>query len=793
MIRRLGNVFVLDTPNTTYAFRVIPSGQLEHLYYGEKITIDSEEEAQVLVEKLLCPPGNTVCYSKEHMNFSLEDIRLEMSSYGKGDIREPFIEVTHSDGSYTSDFVFADAQIKSGKTPYETLPGSYEENDEVEELIITLKDNSYNLTLELHYYAFLNHDVISRSAKFVNTSEEPVTLNRLLSAQLDFETADFMLSTFHGAWAREMKRFDVSVSAGKVVNESTCGTSSNRANPFIMLSKADTSEDKGICYGLNLVYSGNHYEAVEVSPYGKTRVVSGINPTMFEFHIEAGECFEAPEAVMTFSKNGFNGMSQNMHRFVKDCIVRGTWKKKVRPVLLNSWEAAYFDINESKLLKLAKAGKDVGIELFVMDDGWFGTRDDDTQALGDWYPNLKKLPNGIEGLAKKVNNLGLDFGIWVEPEMVNENSELYRAHPDWVMEIPGKPHSEGRNQRILDFSNPDVVDYMTKQMEKVFSSGNIAYVKWDMNRIFSDYFSQHLPANRQKEVGHRYMMGLYKMLESLNKSFPNILFEGCASGGNRFDLGMLCYFPQIWASDDTDAIYRVSGQTGYSYGYPMSTVSAHVSDCPNHQTLRNTPIATRFQVAAFGVLGYECNLCEMRKEEVKDIKAQIELYKKWREVLQFGDFYRGRSGNIYEWTCVSPDKNKAVGMMLQQLFSANTHFEQYTPKGLDNEKKYLFYNRELTFDLKEFGGLINQVAPIHIKQNSILHNIIAKVVHMPGEKECCVGSGSLLMESGVKLKQGFGATGYSEDIRFSQDFASRMYFMAVIDDVETETHDKGMN
>ena len=793
MIRRLGNVFVLDTPNTTYAFRVIPSGQLEHLYYGEKITIDSEEEAQVLVEKLLCPPGNTVCYSKEHMNFSLEDIRLEMSSYGKGDIREPFIEVTHSDGSYTSDFVFADAQIKSGKTPYETLPGSYEENDEVEELIITLKDNSYNLTLELHYYAFLNHDVISRSAKFVNTSEEPVTLNRLLSAQLDFETADFMLSTFHGAWAREMKRFDVSVSAGKVVNESTCGTSSNRANPFIMLSKADTSEDKGICYGLNLVYSGNHYEAVEVSPYGKTRVVSGINPTMFEFHIEAGECFEAPEAVMTFSKNGFNGMSQNMHRFVKDCIVRGTWKKKVRPVLLNSWEAAYFDINESKLLKLAKAGKDVGIELFVMDDGWFGTRDDDTQALGDWYPNLKKLPNGIEGLAKKVNNLGLDFGIWVEPEMVNENSELYRAHPDWVMEIPGKPHSEGRNQRILDFSNPDVVDYMTKQMEKVFSSGNIAYVKWDMNRIFSDYFSQHLPANRQKEVGHRYMMGLYKMLESLNKSFPNILFEGCASGGNRFDLGMLCYFPQIWASDDTDAIYRVSGQTGYSYGYPMSTVSAHVSDCPNHQTLRNTPIATRFQVAAFGVLGYECNLCEMRKEEVKDIKAQIELYKKWREVLQFGDFYRGRSGNIYEWTCVSPDKNKAVGMMLQQLFSANTHFEQYTPKGLDNEKKYLFYNRELTFDLKEFGGLINQVAPIHIKQNSILHNIIAKVVHMPGEKECCVGSGSLLMESGVKLKQGFGATGYSEDIRFSQDFASRMYFMEVIDDVETETQDKGMN
>ena len=786
MIRRLGNVFVLDTPNTTYAFGIIPSGQMEHLYYGERIILDSEEEAVVLMEKRACPPGNAVCYSLEYTNFTLEDIRLEMSSYGKGDIREPFIEVTHSDGSYTSDFVFSDAVIKHGKTAFETLPGSYEENDLVDELVITMKDANYDLTLELHYYAFLNHDVISRSAKLINTSDHPITLERLMSTQLDFETADWTLSTFHGAWAREMKRFDVSVNAGKFVNDTYCGCSSNRANPFIMLSKADTIEDRGSCYGLNLIYSGNHYEAVEVSAYGKTRVVCGINPKSFQFHLAPGELFEAPEAVMTYSKNGFNGMSQNMHAFVRECIVRGAWKKKTRPVLLNSWEAAYFDINESKLLKLAKAGKEAGVELFVMDDGWFGTRDDDTQSLGDWYPNTKKLPNGVAGLAEKVNDLGLDFGIWVEPEMVNVNSDLYRAHPEWVMEIPGKPHAESRNQRILDFANPEVVEYMTKQMENVFSSGNIAYVKWDMNRIFSDYYSQHLPAERQKEVAHRYMMGLYKMLESLNKSFPHILFEGCASGGNRFDLGMLCYFPQIWASDDTDAIYRVSGQTGYSYGYPMSTVSAHVSDCPNHQTLRNTPMATRFQVAAFGVLGYECNLCEMKKEEVKDIKEQIALYKKWREVLQFGNFYRGRSGNIYEWTCVSEDKTKAVGMMLQVLFSANTHFEQYMPKGLKEEEKYLFYNRELTFNLKEFGGLINQVSPIHIKQNSLLHNAISKLIRMPGEKECCIASGKLLMESGVKLKQGFGATGYSEDIRFSQDFSSRMYFIEEVTDEITE-------
>lgn len=781
MIRRLGNVFVLDTPGTTYAFGVIASGQLEHLYYGEKITIDTEEEAAVLAEKRLSLPGNTVAYSAEHGNLSLEVIRLEMSGHGKGDIREPFIEVTHADGSYTSDFVFADAEIKAGKTPFETLPGSYEENDEVDELVITMKDHHYHLTLELHYFVFREYDVITRSARFCNTSEEKVLLDRLLSAQLDFETADWNLTTFHGAWAREMKRYDMSACACKIVNESYCGCSSNRSNPFIMLSRKETGEDTGACYGLNLIYSGNHYEAVEVSAFGQTRVVAGINPKSFQFHLEPGAVFEAPEAVMTYSGQGFNGMSQNMHRFVRECIVRGEWKKKIRPVLLNSWEAAYFNISESKLLRLAKAGKEAGVELFVMDDGWFGTRDDDTRSLGDWYPNLKKLPNGIKGLAEKVNRLGLDFGIWVEPEMVNVNSDLYRNHPEWVMEIPGKPHSESRTQRILDFSNPELVEYMTGQMENVFSSGNIAYVKWDMNRIFSDYYSQMLPPERQKEVAHRYMMGLYRMLESLNKSFPHILFEGCASGGNRFDLGMLCYFPQIWASDDSDALYRVSGQTGYSYGYPMSTVSAHVSDCPNHQTLRRTPLDSRFQVAAFGVLGYECNLCEMSREDVAAIKEQITLYKEWREVLQYGDFYRGRAyDNIYEWTCVSPDKQKAVGFEMQVLFNPNTHFETYTPKGLHPDWKYQFTNRQLKINIKDFGGLINQVIPFHIKPDSFVHNAAAKLVKLPGEKESYIASGRLLMDGGVKLKQGFGATGYAEDIRFTTDFSSRMYFMQTV-------------
>lgn len=778
MIRQLGKVFVLDTAHTTYCFRVLETGQLEHLYYGSYIRIGSEQEAEALFEKHAFAPGNSILYDQQHPQYSLEDMRLEMSGYGKGDIREPFVEVIHADGSATQDFVYAHAKICEGKAPLKTLPSSYEEQGQVDELVVTLIDHSYAIELELHYYVFLNYDIISRSAKLINKSEETVRLTRLLSMQLDLETDDWVLSTFNGGWAREMKRYDIPIRIGKHVNASYCGCSSSRANPFVMLSKEQTTEDAGACYGFNLIYSGNHYEAAEVNAYGKTRVVSGINPQSFCFLLEPQEEFEAPEAVMTFSGNGFNGMSQNMHDFVRNCIVRGEWKEKERPVLLNSWEAAYFNFNESRLLRLAKEAKNVGIELFVMDDGWFGERNDDSHSLGDWdIVNAKKLPSGLKGLADKIKGLGLDFGIWVEPEMVNEQSVLYRKHPEWVMRIPGKPHSMGRNQYILDLANPQVADYMTELLTGVFSSTDISYVKWDMNRTFSDYYSPDLPPERQGEMAHRYIMGLYRMMKELTERFPKILFEGCAAGGNRFDLGILCYFPQIWASDDTDALYRVNGQTGYSYGYPMNTVSAHVSACPNHQTLRTTPLSTRFAVAAFGALGYECNLCDMKKEELDEIKAQISLYKEWRSTLQTGRFYRGRNGNIHEWTCVSKDQTRAVGMILQELVTPNMQFEQFFPKGLDVDKTYNLYNRDLRYNIKEFGDLVNTASPVHIRQDSIVHNILAKFVTMPGEKEAAAVSGSLLMEGGYKLKQGFGATGYNEEVRFFQDFGSRLYFM----------------
>lgn len=778
MIEIRDGFYTLHTLQTTYAFRVMETGQLEHLYYGRKIAV---EDPSVLVEQHSFAPGNTVAYDQEHTNFTLEDMCLETSGYGKGDIREPFVEVIAADGSATTDFVFESAEKVEGKEPLATLPSSYDETGKVEHLLVTMKDKNHGYTMELHYFVFEESDVIVRSTKFINTSEEAVKLDRLMSTQIDFNESGLVVTTFNGHWTKEMNKYQTTVNIGKFVNSSYTGGSSNRSNPFFMLSHADTSEEIGDCYGLNLVYSGNHYEAIEVNAFEKTRVVTGINPNGFSFHLEPGESFEAPEAVMTYSHRGYAGVSAHMHQFVKENIVRGAWKHKTRPVLLNSWEAAYFDISESSLLKLAKAGKDVGVELFVMDDGWFGERHDDKRALGDWTPNAKKLPGGLNGLCKKVNDLGLDFGVWIEPEMVNVDSDLYRAHPEWSMEIPGMDHSEGRNQRVLDFANPEVVDYMIEQMKNVLGSANISYVKWDMNRIFSDCYSQYLPKDRQEEVAHRYIVGVYRLAAALNEAFPEILFEGCASGGNRFDLGMLCYFPQIWASDNTDAVSRLAIQNGYSYGYPMSVVTAHVSSCPNHQTLRVTPLASRFAVASFGVLGYECNLCDASKEDLAEIKEQIALYKKYREVWQTGDFYRVAAGNQYQWTVVSKDKKTAIGMIMQREVQPNFMFAKFVAKGLDPDKKYHFFGQQRKYNIKEFGDLVNTVAPIHIKQDSLVHNTLAKFIKMDGETEDCVCSGDALMYEGIKLKQGFVATGYSDEVRHFPDYASRLYFMEEVE------------
>jgi len=775
MIKADGKVFFLNTKNTTYAFRVLETGQLEHMYYGRLIHTD---EPSVLVEKRAFAPGNTITYDDEHQDITLEDVRLEMSAIGKGDLREPMLEVICADGSTSTDFIYDSYKIIKGKPEFKTLPSSYDENDNVETLNITLKDRNHGFTLILSYYVFEECDVISRSAKFVNTSQEAVTLTRMLSMLMDFDHPNMKISSFHGGWTREMNKCDIVLPAGKYVNSSFTGTSSNRTNPLFMISEPDSCEVAGNVWGFNLVYSGNHYSATEVSSFKKTRVVYGINPQNFAWTLEAGEEFEAPEAVMTYSSAGFRQMSLNMHDFVRNHITRGHWKFKERPVLINSWEAAYFDFDEKKLLKLAKTAKEAGAELFVMDDGWFGDRNDDHRALGDWnIINKKKLPGGLEGLSKKLADIGILFGLWVEPEMINVDSELYRNHPDWAIDIPGMNHSEGRFQRLLDLCNPEVVDYMIDRMREVFSTPGLSYVKWDMNRNFSDYYSKYLPKEKQLEVGHRYVLGLYRMLKTLTEEFPELLIEGCASGGNRFDLGALCYYPQIWGSDNTDAVSRLAIQDGYSYGYPQSTYTAHVSACPNHQTLRVTPLESRFAVAAFGVLGYELNLNDMKSEDIAAVKAQIELYKQYRNTLQFGDFYRHKADNIYEWSIVDKDKNISVAMLMQQKVIAGDQYLKLDLAGLDPETKYHFFGRKLEYNVKGFGDLVNTVSPIHIKQDSLVHNIVAKFVKMPGENEDAISYGDALNSNGVKLVQSFVGTGYNEDVRYFPDFGARLYFI----------------
>ena len=774
MIKADGKNFILNTRNTSYVFRVIETGQLEHLYYGRLIHGD---EPSVLNEKRVFAPGNTVTYNGDHPELSLEDIRLETSAIGKGDYREPMVEVVCADGSSTLDFIYDSYKVLDKKPDFKDLPSSYDENGKVQTLEVSLKDKNHGFTLVMSYSVFEDCDVIVRSAKFINSSDDKVKLTRMLSMLMDYDKPGMKITSFHGSWTREMNKSQLVLPAGKYVNSSFTGTSSNRCNPFFMISDADATETDGDVWGFNLVYSGNHYSATEVSPWGKTRVAYGINPQNFSWTLEAGEEFQAPEAVVTYSPSGYRQMSLNMHDFVREHITRGEWKKKERPILINSWEAAYFDFTEKTLVKLAKAAKDTGIELFVMDDGWFGDRNDDKRALGDWdIVNAKKLPGGLEGLSKKINDLGLMFGLWVEPEMINVDSELYRKHPDWAIDIPGMEHAEGRNQRFLDLCNPEVVDYMIDRMSEVFATPGLSYIKWDMNRNFSDYYSKYLPAEKQQEVSHRYVLGFYRLLRTLTEKFPEILIEGCASGGNRFDLGALCYYPQIWGSDNTDAVSRLNIQNGYSYGYPQSTYTAHVSACPNHQTLRVTPIESRFAVASFGVLGYELNLNDSKSEDIAAVKAQIELYKQYRKTLQFGDYYRLKEGNIYEWTIVDKDKNTAITMLMQREIMAGEQYLRIDQAGLDPDTKYHFFGRKLEYNVKGFGDLVNTVAPIHIKQDGVLHNVIAKFVKMPGESEDFVATGDTLNNAGVKLAQSFVGTGYNEQIRYFPDFGARLYF-----------------
>ena len=691
-------LFHIKSKKTSYVMRVLETGHLINLYWGRKI---NSNKIDYVVKKRPC--GSFLADLDNVDALHLEIIPQEYPSYGNPDLRSPAVQIKLANGTTVTDFRYYSHEIYNGKKALQGLPATYVENeDEAETLEITLKDELAGLRVILSYTVFKNYDVITRSCKIVNDSKEEVDVLRALSANVDFRHSDFDLIQLSGSWARERHIIRTPLRNGGQCVESRRGASSHAQNPFIALVSKDTTEDKGEVYGFNLVYSGNFLANVEVDMHSNARAQIGINPFDFAWNLEAGDEFQTPEAVMVYSPNGLTGMSHIYHDLYRERLCRGTHRDKERPILINNWEATYFDFNNEKIKDIAKESSNLGIELFVLDDGWFGERNNDDCSLGDWFVNEEKLKGGLSSLVKDINEMGMQFGLWFEPEMISPKSKLYEEHPDWCIHIEGRVRSEARKQLILDLSREEVCDAVIEMLTNVLKSAPISYVKWDMNRNMTEIGSPAWPAKKQKEVAHRYMLGLYKILENITTNFPNILFESCSGGGGRFDGGMLYYMPQTWTSDDTDAIERLKIQEGTSLVYPVSTMGSHVSAVPNHQVHRITPLHTRGVVAMAGSFGYELDITKMTDEEKEEVKSQVEFYKNIRKTIQFGDLYRLKSAfdsNEAAWMNISKDGNNLVVSYVKKYAEANVLPKRLKLKALDENSLY-----EISETGEVFGG-----------------------------------------------------------------------------------------
>ncbi|RKD76177.1 alpha-galactosidase [Sinobaca qinghaiensis] len=694
--------FHLQSKQVSYIFRVLQNGQLGHLYYGKKLTHREDYSHLHRIEAR----SNTAAVYEGNLDFSLETIRQEFPSYGTTDFREPAFQVEQPDGSRITQFEFMDYAISAGKPKLEGLPAVYTEKDkEASTLIIRLHDDRLNMDIHLSYTIFEKTGVITRSSSFTNRGSDTVKLSKGMSLSVDMPDYDYEMVHLSGAWARERHVKTRQLEEGIQQIGSTRGISSAQHNPFFALKRPHTTEHTGEVFGFSLVYSGNFKAQVEVDHFGTSRAMIGLNDFDFSWQLQEGETFQTPEAVMVYSSSGMNGLSHAFHDLFSKRLVRGKWRDKERPVLINNWEGTYFNFTEDKIVEMAEQAKECGIELFVLDDGWFGKRDDDTTSLGDWSADERKLPNGVKGLADKVKAAGMDFGLWFEPEMISKESELYKAHPDWLLQAEGRRSSHGRNQFVLDFSRKEVVDHMYNQIADVLKGAPISYIKWDMNRPLTEIMSSGYPAERQQEIAHRYVLGVYDLYERLTSDFPDVLFESCASGGCRFDPGMLYYAPQTWTSDNTDAIERLKIQYGTSFLYPIKTMGAHVSDVPNHQVHRITSLETRARVSFFGNFGYELDIT--KEKDLSVLKDQVSFYKKHRTVLQEGRFYRLESpfegdGNVTSWMVVDEHQQQAVAARYQVLEKPNSGLPRFYFKGLLEDVLYQvegsdesFYGSEL--------------------------------------------------------------------------------------------------
>ena len=770
MIKTNGSVFCLDTDSLSYIFHKDETGLLLHDYFGNKIELKDFDVKPIQIKASVSKGTSTIYDESVNKDLSMDLVPLEFSFPHKGDYRSTPLLLKNERFGYVFDFKFSNYEIR-GIQELEGLPTPH---DGDQELLINLVDEKANITLELHYYVFEKANVVCRSVVIQNNSELDLFVQKALSYQLDLVNKDFELVTMSGGWASEMNKQVQPIVEGKYSIESRTGFSSNRFNPFFMIKEKTANLDSGEVYSFNLIYSGNHLAEVELSHYGLLRVEAGINPFCFEHKLGKNERFESPIAVLTYSNQGINGASKNMHHFINDHVIPTQWNNTLRPVVINNWEGTYFKFKQSKLISIAKDAKKYGAELFVLDDGWFGARNSDFAGLGDYNVNKKKLPNGLSGLAKKINHMGLKFGLWVEPESVNMDSDCYRAHPDWAVKCVERDPSLGRHQLHLDLTKVEVQDYIIENVSNILKSANIEFIKWDMNRNLSDItFSMYNPG----EFYHRYILGLYRIMSSLTAQFPNVLFEGCASGGNRFDLGILSYFPQIWASDNTDAIERLRMQDNYYLGYPQSTVSAHVSSSPSHQMLRHTPIDTRYNVAMFGVMGYELIFKELDKQEKKRCKRLIEVYKANRMTFQFGDLYKleTNSDNFYKWQVLSKDKKESVVGHFNVLQKSNAQDTYLDTTGLLDDVMYTAEVVHIEHDIRKFGGLINMLTPIHLNPNGWLVRVLSKHMTIPGEKDSYEAYGSALNNKAVLLNPEWSASGLNDYVRVLGDFGSRIY------------------
>lgn len=680
--------FHLYNQEISYIIKILDNDQQGQLYYGKRLTY--REDFSHLFEYAM---RDMSPYAFEgNSTFSLENIKQEYPTFGCGDMRFPAYEIERENGSHVVEFVYKEHKIYNGKPKLEGLPATYvESDDEAQTLELVLEDTSINTRIVLLYTIYEAFPVIARSVRFECDSDEKITLLSAMSACVDLPDKDYEMIDLAGVWARERHVRRHKLDYGIQSIYSMRGCSSYQFNPFLALARENADEFQGQVYGFSLVYSGNFLAQTEVDNYDTARVLMGIHPNGFKWTLEKGESFQTPEMVMVYSEAGLNGMSQTFHKLYRTRLARGTWRDKVRPILINSWEAFYFDFDAPKLLGLADVAADLGMELFVLDDGWFGKRDDSTSSLGDWYPNEEKLKGTLKELAEKINAKGLKFGLWIEPEMTNKDSDLYRAHPDWILAEQGKRICHSRTQYVLDFSKKEVREYIGDMLENLLAEVPVSYIKWDMNRTFSEVFSNGNDREYQGKVCHKYILGVYELYERLTSRFPHVLFESCASGGARFDPGMLYYAPQGWTSDDTDAIERLKIQYGTSMVYPVSCMGSHVSASPNHQTNRVTPLETRADVAYFGTFGYELDLLKLGEEDKAEIRRQIAFMKEKRDLIQKGTFYRLKSpfeGNETAWMIVSEDQKKALVGYYRVMQPVNVGFKRLKLKGLKEDTCY---------------------------------------------------------------------------------------------------------